>query len=138
MIRKALIADVNKINKIGEQDNSHFAKLFHIETEINNENAIVLVEEEIEILGFIYALDFGDNIDLLYIIVDQKHRGEKIGTKLLKYFVDNYQINNKTITLEVSVENKVAMNLYQKFNFQKVNLRKGYYHGVDAIVMRRD
>ena len=73
MIRKANLADVNFLNAIGKQYNSNFANLFHLETEMAKNFAIILVYEEKDILGFLYALDFGDNIDLLYIITEQNH-----------------------------------------------------------------
>ena len=41
------------------------------------------------------------------------------------------------ITLEVSKENKAAIELYKKFNFNEVAIRKGYYNGVDGILMER-
>ena len=138
MIRKANLADVNFLNAIGKQYNSNFANLFHLETEMAKNFAIILVYEEKDILGFLYALDFGDNIDLLYIITEQNHYQQGVANALLKYLVDNYQVNNQTITLEVAVNNAKALKLYQKFNFYEVNRRKGYYNGVDAIIMRRD
>lgn len=139
MIRKAKAEDLADINKIGVEYNPNFIKLFHIDTELDNNLAIVLVDVTNDIVnGFLYALDFGDNIDLLYIIVDESKRNNQIGSKLMKYFVDNYQVINKTITLEVAINNDAAINLYKKFNFYEVNKRKGYYHGVDALVMRRD
>ena len=139
MIRRAKEEDLAKLNKIGVEYNPNFIKLFHIDTEINNKMAIVLVNvENDEVNGFLYALDFGDNLDLLYIIVDESKRNKQIGTKLMNYFVENYQVINKTITLEVAIDNIPAVKLYQKFNFYEVNKRKGYYHGIDALIMRRD
>ena len=29
------------------------------------------------------------------------------------------------------------MNLYKKFGFEKKAIRKGYYHGIDGILMER-
>ncbi len=139
MIRKATKEDIAKINEIGSQSNADFAKLFHLETEVTKDFAIVLVSMEDAIIkGFIYALDFGDNIDLLYIAVDSTYQNQKIATKMLKFFVDNYQVNNKTITLEVAVNNYKALKLYEKFNFYEVNRRKEYYGKIDALLMRRN
>ena len=139
MIRKATKKDIAKINEIGSQSNADFAKLFHLETEVTKDFAIVLVSVEDDIIkGFIYALDFGDNIDLLYIAVDDSFQNQKIATKILTFFVDNYQVNSKTITLEVAFNNYKALKLYEKFNFYEVNRRKEYYGKIDALLMRRD
>ena len=138
MIREATLDDINAINMIGSQCNSNFKKLFHLETEVTNDFAIVLVFKDTQIKGFLYALDFDDNIDLLYIIVDSAYQKQKIATKLMDYLIKNYQHNNKSITLEVAVNNDAALKLYNSFNFYEVNRRKEYYNGVDAIIMRRD
>ena len=69
MIRKATLVDIKFLNKIGSELNPNFSKLFHLETEVTKDFGIVLVyEDENKIKGFLYALDFGNNIDLLKII----------------------------------------------------------------------
>ena len=138
MIREATLDDIDNINEIGRQYNSNFKKLFHLETEVTNDLAIVLVFKDSNIKGFLYALDFSDNIDLLYIIVDRAYQRQRIATKLIDYLITNYQLNSKSITLEVAINNEAALKLYKSFNFYEVNRRKGYYDGVDAIIMRRD
>ena len=45
---------------------------------------------------------------------------------------------DKKITLEVNINNTIALNLYKKFNFKEVAIRKGYYNGIDAILMERN
>ena len=39
-------------------------------------------------------------------------------------------------TLEVRVDNLIAISLYEKFGFEKVSIRKGYYDGVDGLLMK--
>ena len=39
------------------------------------------------------------------------------------------------ITLEVKKDNYQAINLYHKYKFIEVGSRKGYYNGIDAILM---
>ena len=41
------------------------------------------------------------------------------------------------ITLEVNKENIPAIKLYRKLGFKDVAIRKGYYNGVDGILMER-
>ena len=74
LIRRATNKDIDKINALGEQLHHNFIKNYHIETEITNKIAIVLVADINNIVGYLYALDLGDNIDLLSIFVDKKTR----------------------------------------------------------------
>ena len=55
----------------------------------------------------------------------------------LKYSLiyDRMEIDN--ITLEVRVSNDIARNLYKKFNFNEVAIRKYYYGDEDAILMEK-
>ena len=134
MIRVASSKDVDEINTLGSILHENFASTFHIETEIDSELAIVLVSENPDYIdAYLYALDFGDNIDLLSIFVAEEKRNKQIGTKLLKYLINNYCYqDNKTITLEVSSANIPAYTLYKKLDFKVVGKRNKYYGNEDA------
>ena len=42
----------------------------------------------------------------------------------------------KDITLEVNINNTSAINLYKKYNFKEVGIRKKYYNNLDdALIM---
>ena len=43
----------------------------------------------------------------------------------------------KPITLEVNENNLPAISLYKKYGFKEVAKRKGYYSGIDAILMEK-
>lgn len=135
MIRRATKNDLDAINRLGEQLHTGFKKLFHIETEIDSMLAIVLVSEDKSgVNGYLYALDFGDNIDLLSIFVDNKYRNKHIATSMLQFLVE--ESINQTITLEVSSNNIPALNLYHNFGFKNVGVRKNYYEDSDAYIMK--
>lgn len=138
MIRVASNKDVTEINKLGSNLHENFVSTFHIETEIDSELAIVLVSENPDYVdGYLYALDFGDNIDLLSIYVAEEKRNNHIGTKLLTYLINNYCYqDNKTITLEVSCANIPAYEMYKKLNFKIVGKRSKYYGTEDAYIMK--
>ena len=116
LIRRATNKDIDKINALGEQLHHNFIKNYHIETEITNKIAIVLVADINNIVGYLYALDLGDNIDLLSIFVDKKTRYQHIGTDLIESL--KKLSLNKTITLEVSSKNEAAIALYKKSDFK--------------------
>lgn len=135
MIRKATKKDIFAINKLGDKLHANFTTTFHIETEIDSTIAIVLVSEDSNsINGYLYALDFGDNIDLLSIYVNEESQGKHIGTNLVKYLINNNK--DKRITLEVASNNLKAYNLYKKLGFKIVNIRKKYYNNDDAYIMK--
>ena len=135
LIRKAINSDVEEINKLGRKLHDNFEKTYHIETEINSNIAIVLVAEVNNlVVGYLYALDFEDNMDLLSIYVDEKHRLNHIGYKLLNEL--QKMCKDETITLEVSSMNIGALALYKKSGFKVVGIRKRYYKDADAIIMK--
>lgn len=43
----------------------------------------------------------------------------------------------KKINLEVNEKNIIAINLYKKFGFEQVGLRKKYYNDQDAVLMSK-
>lgn len=137
MIREAVLEDVLQINDLGELLHKNFARLFHLETEIDNPYGIVLVYVENEkIWGYLYASFSIDNIDLLSIYVDCERKRENIGSKLMNYLIKHYG-NDKSITLEVDVKNEGAILFYKKYFFEVVHVRKNYYNGCDAYLMKR-
>lgn len=79
-----------------------------------------------------------DRMELDNIIVKEEYRGNKIGNKLMSYLI-SIAISERVvnITLEVRLSNEVARNMYKKFGFREVALRKFYYGDEDAILMEK-
>ena len=72
------------------------------------------------------------------IIVKEEFRGNKIGNKLMSYLVSKaIQERVINITLEVRISNEIARNMYKKFGFREVALRKFYYGDEDGILMEK-
>ena len=74
-----------------------------------------------------YSLIY-DRMELDNIQVDEDYRNQGIGTKLMAHLVSlaiEYRVEN--ITLEVRVSNEIARELYKRFGFREVALRKDYY-----------
>ena len=84
-----------------------------------------------------YSLIY-DRMEIDNFWVNDEYRNQGIGTKLMGHLVSlaiNYRVVN--ITLEVRVSNIIAINLYKKFGFREVALRKYYYGDEDGILMEK-
>lgn len=90
-----------------------------------------LVYEDKAIL--VYSLIY-DRLEIDYIYVKEEYRGNGIASILLEYL---FKKHGYSCSLEVRVDNKEAINLYKKFNFEIVTIRKNYYKNVDAYLMIR-
>ena len=90
--------------------------------------------EKNKIIGYLYYSDIYDRAEINQIEVNSINRNCGIGTKLMKKLTETVE---KSITLEVRIDNLSAIHLYEKFKFNKIGIRKGYYNGVDAILMER-
>ena len=93
---------------------------------------------ENELVSFIsFSIQY-DRAELNYIWTDDKVRKKGYASKLLDYMVEKcLELTN--ITLEVDVNNKNAINLYKKYGFIDVGVRKKYYsNGNDALLMMKE
>lgn len=77
-----------------------------------------------------------DRIELDYLWVKCDYRKKGIASLLLKYMFDTPNVIN--FTLEVSVDNIGAINLYKKYGFKIASVRKNYYGNKDAYLMIRE
>ena len=111
------------------------------EKEIISNNPFLYYFEYIEdgkIIGYVKYLVMYDKMEIENIFVEEQYRGKGIGTKLMSYLISKAiekQVVN--ITLEVRISNEIARNLYKKFGFREVALRKFYYGDEDGILMEK-
>lgn len=140
MIREALVLDIPKINELGCLLEDNFNKVYQINEMLNDGISKVYVYEKDDlIVGFIIATDLKETCDILSIVVDPLYRNKGIASNLIDYLISSLDEELKLITLEVSVNNKNALSLYDKFGFKVVNVRKNYYaNGDDAYLMARE
>lgn len=93
----------------------------------------ILLKEE-EVIAYIYYSYIYDRCEINQIEVLKEKRNLGYGTKILKYLTEKVEM---PITLEVNKENIPAIKLYRKLGFKDVAIRRGYYNGVDGILMER-
>lgn len=139
MVRYANVYDIPRINELGSLLNDNFTSVNHLNDMLEDGFSKVLVYENDEkIIGFITATDLGETCDILSLVVDPEYRNRLVASNLLDYLISELDEELKLITLEVDSNNIPAFNLYEKFGFEVVNVRKNYYpDGDDAYLMAR-
>lgn len=129
-----MILEITRDN-INELENSFISKDY-ILNEINNNPfaKILILKEASEVIGYIYYSDIYERAEINQFEINSFHRNCGKGNYLLKKMI---QIVEKNITLEVKEDNFPAIALYEKNGFIRKTIRKGYYQGVDGILMER-
>lgn len=90
-------------------------------------------------VAFINYYMMYERAELINVNVDKNYQNKKIASKLIEYMIEDCLNNNvKSITLEVKETNNTAIHLYQKYGFSKISIRKGYYQGIDGILMEKE
>jgi [ribosomal protein S18]-alanine N-acetyltransferase len=103
---------------------------FHQQTDAGQETEYIV--------GFGGLWIIADEAHVTAIAVREKYRRRTIGALLMVALTDlAIRLKARSLTLEVRVSNKVAQNLYTKFGFKQVGLRRGYYtdNREDAVLM---
>lgn len=129
-----MIIELNEENI--EIINNSFLNIDEIKNEFeNNPFAKYLIyKEDDNIYGYLYYSDIYDRAELNQIEVEVSHRNCGKGKKLLEKFIE---LVDKDITLEVKIDNYPAIHIYKKYGFVEKAIRKGYYQGIDGILMER-
>ena len=89
-----------------------------------------------KVVGFIKYDVIYEKVELIYIFVCKDCRNKGIASKLLKSLIDKVS-DKENITLEVRVDNTIAIKLYQSFNFEIIATRKNYYDNCDGYLMEK-
>ena len=91
----------------------------------------------LESIGYILIEDMNDTINIVDVLIEEKYRNKGYASKLFEYLFNYYKDRNVRYMLEVKVDNINAIKLYEKFDFKVIHIRRGYYNGVDALIMER-
>ena len=89
-----------------------------------------------KIVGYVEYAHIYEKMEIENIFVKEEYRNQKIATKLMQKII-NIALENDiyNITLEVRKSNKIAIKLYENFNFKQIAERKNYYGDEDALLM---
>ena len=103
---------------------------------INDYTFILVFKENDKYVGFLIYQLLYESAEIIDIFVIDEYRNKGIGKALMNKMLENKQIEK--VTLEVKNDNKLGIMLYNSLGFKPVSIRKGYYNGVDAILMLKE
>ncbi|MBR3116350.1 MAG: ribosomal protein S18-alanine N-acetyltransferase [Bacilli bacterium] len=103
---------------------------------INDYTFILSYKENNKYVGFIIYQVLYEKAEIIDIFVLDEYRNRGIGKALINKMLENKEI--ESVTLEVKNDNKLAIMLYNSLGFKEVSIRKGYYNGVDALLMLKE
>ena len=125
---------IYELTNLDELDNSFISKEYISKELSNNPFGKVLVLKEDKIIGYLYYSDIYERCEINQFEIEDIHRNCGKGDLLLKYLINTVK---KDITLEVKEDNTPAIHVYENNGFIKTATRKGYYNGIDGILMER-
>jgi ribosomal-protein-alanine N-acetyltransferase len=100
----------------------------------------LVADDDGRIAGYAGLLGAGWQGDVLTIAVATERWGHGIGSALLEALLAEASRRGCTdVFLEVRTDNSRAQELYRRYDFTEIGIRRGYYQpsGADALVMRR-
>lgn len=136
-VRIALYEDLNKIYEISRKSFSNSWSFNSYEEDFQNmfSKYFVITIDDL-IVGFLSSWIILEEITITNLSIEEIFRGKGLSKILLGKFLELHK--NYEIFLEVRESNKIARNLYKKFFFEEIYIRKNYYKNPieDAIIMK--
>ena len=140
-IQKMKQEHLEQIQDILLTDFDEFWNAGVLKNELGNPLSIYIVAlNQGEVVGYAGLWQPDDEGHVTNIVTKKDKRGNKIGTLMLEEIINIAKNKNmKSITLEVNVNNNIAINLYKKYGFKEVGTRPKYYNNTDdAIIMTKE
>lgn len=139
MINKLEI-DNKYLDYLEKEFNEVFTKESFMNDIKNNQFTNYYIYEQNQIpVGLINYYLMYERAELININVSLDYQNQKIGSKLIEFMLEECKNKDiKSITLEVKETNTKAINLYTKYGFKQIGIRKGYYQGIDGILMEKE
>ena len=136
------VSDLELIKESLLTDFDNFWNFNTFKSELLNPNSkYIVAKKNNTIIGFAGIWKSVDDIHITNIVTAKKYRKQNIGSLMLSELIQIAK-NEKditSITLEVNSNNIPAQQLYKKFDFKVVGIRKKYYNNIDdAIIMTKN
>ena len=138
-IRYARSNDFDRIYEIEKRVFSNPWSKESIKNELDNDSKSLNLISQIngQLMGYFFSHVISNEVHILNVAIDVsfQHRGN--GKAFFNQILKKY-LEYANVFLEVKRTNLPAINLYHKFGFEEIDIRKMYYSdGQDAIVMSR-
>ncbi len=100
---------------------------------------LYLYKKDGNIVGYLLYSEIYERVEIEQIRVKEEYQGQKIASFMMEELLKEEKEKGKeNITLEVKEDNTKAISLYEKYGFKKKAIRKGYYQGIDGILMEKE
>ena len=140
--RKTLLTDLDHIYAIEKvtYDNP-WTKNILKDCIINNYDCFVSVKDS-KIIGYLISKIISPDTHILNLTVDKNYRNLGVASQFINLIISQSLLyDSRAIFLETRKTNLKAINLYKKFLFKEIGIRKDYYKTKsgreDAIVFRK-
>lgn len=140
IIEKMTKEHLNQIKDILEEQFDEFWNANVLDKELENPLSTYIVAlDDGQVVGYAGLWQPLDEGHITNIVTRQDRRENKIATNMLEKLIQIAKEKElKCVTLEVNVHNKIAIKLYQKYQFEEVGRRLKYYNNTDdALIMTK-
>lgn len=105
--------------------------------ELSRSNRAYYVVEGAEgIVGYGGMFVVEPDAHIATVAVTDEYRGRGLGTRLMLALIEAaLEAGAENLTLEVRLDNYAAREIYRRFGFVPIGIRKNYYRDSDALVM---
>ncbi len=141
-IRKATLNDLDAIYEIEQSSFVNPWKKSDIEYELttNPVNVFLVAVDDNAVVGYLDFLITFNSASIVQIATKSTVRNRHIATSLLnemlKILPSEGDEKVEFVTLEVRQSNAIAIEMYKKFGFEFITIKKNYYaNGEDALYM---
>lgn len=129
---------MNDIDTIFEIEKACFENPWtraNVESQLRMDHTVYhIVRGDNKPVGYVMGILCGDEAELYRIAVMPEYRRNGFGSLLMKEFLDRISPDAEKVFLEVRSRNTAAIELYKRFGFEQIAVRKRYYNDDDAAI----
>ena len=119
-------------------DESWTIAMFWSELSESDTRCYLIAQDGEEIVGYGGLCAYPEESFVQTLAVRRDRQGDGLGARLLTALIDEATRRHMPMVgLEVRADNPVAQHLYERFGFERIGVRKGYYQpsNTDAVLM---